>query len=540
MNNLDELASICSVLFTSYSDDEKSSPKNALFDPNKSKSNMALNFTCIDDIRNLHIKGLVEKFSEPTSDEIKRRYSYKCMILPDECDTVYESYGSEKKACDSMRHHLQLHLQDLEDRISSGQWPPKTDEKKVLRPPKGSKRSLKYEHPLGIKMPRKKHSKKTLPRERNNGLRKPPKLKIPDCHKLNNSMNSKHTGFLVNPKIEPNEENTVVEEIVQDLTVEICGPLCPHVNCSLSEPSTSAKTDNSNDLVVQSVALEHSYAYKKGIKPSEEHSPPHKNGRSSYRKGCCIPTDLVIKTPPFPYVHVPLLPDCAGIELVIMEGEFLSDLRETGGGDDPVVTVKQSIKRARIPSSVLECVENRVDVSTTMRVPNSPSLSPEHSNEENAENVQKAEREKALRCISKLKAKKKKQYQGPLECQICKHKKFTALATLIHHYRSHAGIKPYSCKLCEGTFTRKHSLNYHMLIHKNISRFTCPSCFRAFRHPSHYKEHLRRHTGETPFICPTCLLKFKTRNTFKRHLKIQHRKLLTAHGILDLPTLEAP
>ncbi|GAB1598606.1 uncharacterized protein LOC115232346 [Argonauta hians] len=141
-----------------------------------------------------------------------------------------------------------------------------------------------------------------------------------------------------------------------------------------------------------------------------------------------------------------------------------------------------------------------------------------------------SERKTALRCIRELKGHKKDD-KTSLACQICSDKTFTAAATLMHHYRSHAGIKPYVCLLCNTTFTRQHSLNYHMLIHNNQSRFTCKDCGRKFRHPSHFKEHLRRHTGETPFECNDCLQRFKTRNTYKRHLKTRHGKLLTATGI---------
>ncbi|XP_064621560.1 uncharacterized protein LOC135484220 [Lineus longissimus] len=140
------------------------------------------------------------------------------------------------------------------------------------------------------------------------------------------------------------------------------------------------------------------------------------------------------------------------------------------------------------------------------------------------------ERKTALRCIRELRTKKKDD-RVPLICKICKDKTFTAAATLMYHYRSHAGIKPFVCLICNTTFTRQHSLNYHMLIHNNQSRFTCIDCGRKFRHPSHFKEHIRRHTGECPFVCTDCPLKFKTRNTYKRHLKTRHGKLLTAAGI---------
>ncbi|XP_075221370.1 uncharacterized protein LOC142324423 [Lycorma delicatula] len=139
------------------------------------------------------------------------------------------------------------------------------------------------------------------------------------------------------------------------------------------------------------------------------------------------------------------------------------------------------------------------------------------------------EREMAVEMIKALKSDK----GGGLECQICRPKRvFTAPTTLISHYRSHAGIKPYECLLCKAVFTRQHSLNYHLLIHLNQTRFTCDVCGRKFRHPSHFKEHQRRHTGESPFHCPDCTLRFKTRNTYKRHLKTRHGKILMHSGTI--------
>ena len=47
----------------------------------------------------------------------------------------------------------------------------------------------------------------------------------------------------------------------------------------------------------------------------------------------------------------------------------------------------------------------------------------------------------ALKCIRELRSKKKDGV--PLVCKICKSKMFTATATLMYHYRSHAGTHPY-------------------------------------------------------------------------------------------------
>ncbi|KAL0114465.1 hypothetical protein PUN28_011613 [Cardiocondyla obscurior] len=142
----------------------------------------------------------------------------------------------------------------------------------------------------------------------------------------------------------------------------------------------------------------------------------------------------------------------------------------------------------------------------------------------------KEEREMALAYIERIK-KKGNPSGNNLQCRICDPpRSFTAPTTLVSHYRSHAGIKPYECRICKAVFTRRHSLKYHMLIHQNQTRFTCKDCGKKFRHPSHFREHQRRHTGEAPFGCDDCGQRFKTRNTYKRHLKTRHNKILTTFG----------
>ncbi|XP_035725499.1 uncharacterized protein LOC118443111 isoform X1 [Vespa mandarinia] len=144
----------------------------------------------------------------------------------------------------------------------------------------------------------------------------------------------------------------------------------------------------------------------------------------------------------------------------------------------------------------------------------------------------KEERELALAFMDRIK-KKGNPTGSNLQCHICDPpRSFTAPTTLVSHYRSHAGIKPYECRICRAVFTRRHSLKYHMLIHQNQTRFTCADCGKKFRHPSHFREHRRRHTGEAPFGCDDCGQRFKTRNTYKRHLKTRHGKVLTTTGEL--------
>uniref|UniRef100_T1IPS7 C2H2-type domain-containing protein n=1 Tax=Strigamia maritima TaxID=126957 RepID=T1IPS7_STRMM len=181
-------------------------------------------------------------------------------------------------------------------------------------------------------------------------------------------------------------------------------------------------------------------------------------------------------------------------------------------------------------------IEKPVQSTTKVVEPNAKAVEPLKV-QAPKEGTPEWERKLALKCIRMLRTRRKDE-RITLVCKICQDKIFTAQATLMYHYRSHAGIKPFVCNICNTTFTRQHSLNYHMLIHNNKSRFTCVECGRKFRHPSHFKEHMRRHTGETPFECGDCGLRFKTRNTYKRHLKTRHGKLLTATGIVVLTSEE--
>ncbi|KAK7103177.1 hypothetical protein V1264_018136 [Littorina saxatilis] len=179
-----------------------------------------------------------------------------------------------------------------------------------------------------------------------------------------------------------------------------------------------------------------------------------------------------------------------------------------------------------VPEEENGYLDDELDSKAGIKKQRRPAL-PRTKNDE----IPEWEKRSALKYIRELKQRKKDE-KIEYVCKICKEgKKFTAGATLIYHYRSHAGIKPFECSDCGQKFTRQHSKNYHMMIHRNESRFVCKDCGKRFRHPSHYNEHKRKHTGETPYECEDCKMKFKTRNTYKRHLKTRHGKLLTARGI---------
>merc|ERR1719400_1570237 len=124
-----------------------------------------------------------------------------------------------------------------------------------------------------------------------------------------------------------------------------------------------------------------------------------------------------------------------------------------------------------------------------------------------------------------------------LMCRLCDPARpFTAYSTLLTHYRSHAGLRPFECSLCGATFTRQHSLNYHLMTHANQTRFTCPHCNRKFRHPTHFKEHVKKHGEVVQFLCNFCPASLSTQSQYRKHLKMRHNKTIDIMGnIIDSP-----
>ncbi|XP_054717330.1 zinc finger protein 732-like [Uloborus diversus] len=578
------------------------------------KKSLSSDHFTLDEVRALPTKSLVLKFSEMKSDELTKKYSYKCMLIPEKCTVVYKSFGNEKKAFDKIKDHLLHHVAHLMTESESKGSKNKFFTSVPLFPTKCTEKSPKRS---SLKVPKKQQAllTKVLPNTESrtvfkttkrkstyvvNKLKKKfskdfPSLNHFDTRKMEKTVVKKGTNHKfsfeaaekksrkspqqksvyrklndsvdLSPsttngsynKFTPVQNEEECESNVQidpnfDALYEACVSVYDDIMTKekaeqeiKKEPGTSLLESDDHSIVTH----DHTYAAIDEAKKNEKLSHEVKRCASETQKFVpgvkrfTVPSQLIIKTPPFPFVHTPLLPDLAEIKEIGMNEVDCSENMLQSEGDSSFIRTKVKSEKfsdedSRIDSaSVLECVENRVNVKQTNSISSKNSFTAAE-NDENLENMQKCEKELALKYIAKLYAKKKKQSNGSLICQICKDKYFTAQATLIHHYRSHAGIKPYTCNICSSTFTRQHSLNYHMLIHQNLSRFTCAHCGRTFRHPSHYKEHLRRHTGEAPFHCRDCDLHFKTRNTFKRHLRTRHQKLLTSHGLKDMSSDSSP
>ncbi|XP_031632762.1 zinc finger protein 33B-like [Contarinia nasturtii] len=75
------------------------------------------------------------------------------------------------------------------------------------------------------------------------------------------------------------------------------------------------------------------------------------------------------------------------------------------------------------------------------------------------------------------------------ECHICEESFGSMKANLTRHMTVHSGAKPFECKECFKTFTRKGSLRQHMKCHAGSRALHCSRCRRAFFHENKRNAH---------------------------------------------------
>ena len=67
----------------------------------------------IEQIRKLSDRLIVSLFSDMTSDEIRRKYTLTCYLMPRTCTHEVSVFGNEMRAKKEMRQHLREHVQQL-------------------------------------------------------------------------------------------------------------------------------------------------------------------------------------------------------------------------------------------------------------------------------------------------------------------------------------------------------------------------------------------------------------------------------------------
>ncbi|KAG8228431.1 hypothetical protein J437_LFUL003908 [Ladona fulva] len=493
----------------------------------------------LEQIRELSAHHLLKCFSDFDGNELKRTFTYSCVLDPTRCQRKFSSFGSELKARQQMKIHLLEHVNELtEEAVRGMHFKAETVQSRqkrqldaansLSRKKKTTLRSVSYNGKEEIKQRTAPNCSKVLvlddsfSKDSKCGSNSLP-ITAGNINELTIKKELPHESFLTIVKEEPATslvQNHFENELQQDQ--------------SMKEPvETGVKPGNPVALIDHNYVLHSSNANGTHDVKEQASNTQKSQDWSADRSETMLKN--AIKTS-----SEEKLKSTSAELNKFMVSETLHDMIMVCVVEEEKLQLKQ-----------LPCVGSEMDVKTGQGKEVQQKKSPDSESEEESREIKtihnnierdeyrlkkkpkgkakfigqsKAEKEMAIQMIEAIKSRVTT--LESLECQICNPpRSFTAPTTLISHYRSHAGIKPYECRLCRSVFTRQHSLNYHMLIHSNQTRFTCSDCGRKFRHPSHFKEHRRRHTGESPY-------EFKTRNTYKRHMRTHHGKMLTPSGEL--------
>lgn len=112
----------------------------------------------------------------------------------------------------------------------------------------------------------------------------------------------------------------------------------------------------------------------------------------------------------------------------------------------------------------------------------------------------------------------------PFTCDIC-NQSFSANQALIQHKLIHEDSKPLKCNICGKTFRQHSALTMHIRTHTKVRPLKCPYCSKEFSESSNLSKHKRIHTGDGQYLCkhPGCGRAFHRRDQLRRH-SAQHCK----------------
>ena len=89
--------------------------------------------------------------------------------------------------------------------------------------------------------------------------------------------------------------------------------------------------------------------------------------------------------------------------------------------------------------------------------------------------------------------------------------------------RTHTGVKPYSCVMCNNSFRQVNTLRRHELMHSGNKPFSCSTCSKTFADKRGKDTHELIHAEIKPYCCIYCKKYFRRMDDMNRHSKRVHK-----------------